>query len=76
MTKRINETYRIDEDGTVLVNDTPHIHRKGIMNKIAVHTFAIADEIDTLEQFGLMEPDSDLKKAIRLFYVHLEAVFG
>ncbi|MBN2684392.1 MAG: hypothetical protein JXR40_03865 [Pontiellaceae bacterium] len=72
----INGTYRIDIDGTLLVNDTPHIHRKGILNAIAVHTFAIADELDTLEQFGLLDSGSDMKKAIRLFYCELEREHG
>ena len=72
----ISETYRIDEEGGLLLDDTPHIHRKGIMNTMAVLTFQIADQIGTMEQFGLIGTESDLKKAIRLFYAELEREYA
>ena len=71
----LEENCRIDADGDLLVSDNPHNQRKGCMNAIAVMTFAIADEISNLEQFGLLEARSDLKRALRLFYCQLERVF-
>ena len=64
---KTSDTYTI-ENGQLLIDDTAHIHRAGILKKIETLCFLLADEVNTLEQFGLIEKEPALKRKVQALY--------
>ena len=63
-----NKCYHIDANGDPCFCADKEIHYNGVVNRIGSLVFLIADEIDSLAQFGLSDNATPLKQAIRRFY--------
>lgn len=69
---KLSDAYTI-EAGQLLIDDTAHIHRAGILQKMETLLFLMADEVNALEQFGLVQDANPLKWKVQALFDEFRA---